>query len=543
MTNGQTTTGPVKVLLVYPRFNGGSFWNYRAACEVVGAKYPAPPLGLITVAAMLPDTWDIRLIDCNAETLEDQHIDWADMVMTGGMLNQQWETLQIIERCKARGTVSVVGGPDVTSSPQFYASADFKVIGEAEGVIGAFIAAWENGERQGSFTAEKFTADVTTSPLPRFDLLNLKNYTQVGVQFSRGCPFVCEFCDIIELYGRRPRMKTNAQMMREIQTLYDSGYRGAVDFVDDNLIGNKKAVKAFLTELLPWQKERGFPFAFSTEASINLADDDELLQLLSGCGFYGLFVGIESPDPEILAATRKKQNTRRDIVASIQKIYDAGIYVTAGFIVGFDGEKKGVDEEIVKLIEEAAIPVAMVGLLYALPNTQLTRRLTSEGRLHAMHDEDVGKGEDQCINGLNFDTLRPRHEILSDYRAIVARIYDPEVYGARVLRMVKRLKLADMPIFTASLPGELLQAARMAWNITRQYPQERGIFWRTLAQCVRLGPATIRPAMQMLAIYLHLGPYSRYIIQEIDAQLVELQRQPAAAGTQPTEPLAVAVSA
>lgn len=543
MTNGQQSPNSTKVLLVYPRFNGGSFWNFRAACEVVGAKYPAPPLGLITVAAMLPKDWTVRLVDCNTETLENHHLDWADMVMTGGMLNQQWETLQIIDRCKARGRISVVGGPDISSSPQFYDTADFKVIGEAEGIMDQFVAAWEQGERQGTFTAVKFAADVTKSPLPRFDLLNPKHYTQIGVQFSRGCPFVCEFCDIIELYGRKPRMKTNAQMMLELQTLYDSGYRGAVDFVDDNLIGNKKAVKAFLAELLPWQKARGFPFAFSTEASVNLADDDELLRLLSGCGFYVVFVGIESPDPEILAATRKKQNTRRDLVASIQKIYDAGIYVTAGFIVGFDGERKGVDEEIVKLIEEAAIPVAMVGLLYALPNTQLTRRLSAEGRLHAMHDEDVGEGADQCIHGLNFETLRPRDEILSDYRAIVARIYDPEVYGARVLRMVKRLKLADTPVFTASLPSELLQAARMAWNITRQYPEERGIFWRTLAQCVRLGPATIRPAMQMLAIYLHLGPYARYIIREIDAQLIEMRASPAPTSTPVVEPLAIAASA
>ena len=243
-----------KVLMVVPRFSSGSFWNYGKTCELVGAKYPAAPLGLITVAAMLPKDWDIRLIDRNTDDLNDADIAWADMVMTGGMLPQQFDTVTIMERVQKAGRPIVIGGPDATSSPTAYAAADFLVLGEAEGILDRFVAAWQAGERTGRFEAEKFQADVTTTPTPRFDLLKLEDYMHVGVQFSRGCPFTCEFCDIIELYGRKPRTKTTAQMLTELDAVLALGYRGHVDFVDDNLVGNKKALKAFLPELVAWQK-------------------------------------------------------------------------------------------------------------------------------------------------------------------------------------------------------------------------------------------------------------------------------------------------
>ena len=306
--------------------------------------------------------------------------------MTGGMLAQQVDTLELIALCHAHGKPVAVGGPDPTSSPEIYAAADFRVLGEAEGIIGEFIAAWEAGERSGCFTAPKFTIDVTLSPIPRFDLLKFEHYLYVGVQYSRGCPFTCEFCDIIELYGRVPRAKTTPQMLAELEALYQLGYRGHVDFVDDNLIGNKKALKTFLPELAAWLKARDYPFEFSTEASINMADDDELLRLMREANFFTVFVGIESPDPATLVHTKKKQNTRRNLADSVHKIYRAGMFVTAGFIVGFDSEAVSMADAMADFIEESAIPVCMVGLLYALPNTQLTRRLEAAGRLHPGHD-------------------------------------------------------------------------------------------------------------------------------------------------------------
>ncbi len=377
------------VLMVFPQFNQNSFWSLQAACDIYGVKCPAPPLGMMTLAALLPKEWNIKLVNRNAEELQNADIDWADIVMTGGMLPQRDDTQVVIDLAHARGKPTAVGGPDPMSSPECYEKSDFRVLGEAEGIIQLFVEAWNKGERRGTFEAERFKVDVATSPIPRFDLINFKHYLYVGVQFSRGCPFTCEFCDIIELYGRVPRSKTNDQMLAELDALYDAGYRGHVDFVDDNLIGNKKALKRFLPALTQWQKDRKFPFEFSTEASMNLADDTELLQMLKGANFFAIFVGIESPDTDTLIATSKKQNTRRSLADSVHKIYDAGMFVIAGFIVGFDSEKGSMSQAMIECIEDTGIPVAMVGLLTALPNTQLTRRLVAEpvGPVH--HDVAV----------------------------------------------------------------------------------------------------------------------------------------------------------
>src|SRR5216684_6716636 len=462
------------VLLIAPRFNGQSYWNFQAACEVFGARFPAPPLGLITVAAMLPASWQCRLVNRNTEESQDSDLDWADLVMTGGMLPQRPDTLQVIELAHGRRKPVVVGGPDVTSSPEAYLAADFRVLGEAEGVIDAFIAAWNSGERRGVFEAEKFKIDITRTPIPRFDLLKRKQYTYYGVQFARGCPFNCEFCDIIELYGRVPRVKTVAQMLAELEILYRLGYRGHVDFVDDNFIGNKKAVKNFLPHLIAWQKEHGFPFEFSTEASINLADDDSLLALMREANFFTIFVGIESPDTDTLVSMQKKQNTRRSLVDCVHKIYRAGMFVNAGFILGFDSEQGSVAEAMIDCIEATAIPFCTVGLLYALAGTQLTRRLAREGRLfppsYTMRSADKDGVGDQCTSGINFETARPRRDILSDYRRVLARVYRPASYYRRV-RTVARL--LDRPVLDRSASKD--PPRRSVFGIRKR---DLAILWR-----------------------------------------------------------------
>ncbi|GAB4513953.1 MAG: B12-binding domain-containing radical SAM protein [Roseibium sp.] len=516
------------VLLVYPRFNAGSFWNYGATCEMVGAKYPAPPLGLITVAAMLPKTWNVRLIDRNTGALTNDDLAWADMVMTGGMLPQQADCLAVIRRAQEKNIPVVVGGPDPTSSPEVYEAADFLVLGEAEGILQTFIDAWNEGARNGRFTAEKFKADVTSSPIPRFDLLNFEDYVQIGVQYSRGCPFTCEFCDIIELYGRVPRTKTNDQILAELDRLYELGYRGHVDFVDDNLIGNKKAVKGFLPELAKWQKARNYPFEMSTEASLNLADDEALLKMMQDAGYFSVFIGIESPDPDVLVATRKKQNTRRDIAKSVHKIYEAGIFVLAGFIVGFDEESDKVADEISALIEEAAIPVAMTGLLYALPNTQLTRRLAKEGRLHAdfaTDDPDTEHG-DQCTAGLNFTTVRPREQILEDFKKIIDRVYSPEAYFARVQNVASMLDMsgANGSIFGAGFFHDIKLFGRLMYAMTFQETTYRWPFWKTLIKTAFTNFNAVKPVMMMLALYVHLGPFSRFVVAQIDKQIADIEK-------------------
>ena len=524
------------VLLIAPRFSGQSFWNLGAACEVFGARFPSPPLGLITVAALLPPAWECRLVNRNTEELRDADLDWADLVMTGGMLPQQPDVLQLIERSHRHQKPVAVGGPDATSSPEAYRAADFRVLGEAEGIIGAFVEAWDVGVRQGVFEAEKFTADVTRTPIPRFDLLKPGHYTYYGVQFARGCPFTCEFCDIIELYGRAPRVKTATQMLAEIEKLYDLGCRGHLDFVDDNFIGNKKAVKAFLPHLIEWQRERGYPFEFSTEASINLADDDALLALMRAANFFTVFVGIESPDTETLVSTQKKQNTRRSLVASVHKIFRAGMFVNAGFIVGFDSEQGSVAAAMVECIEATAIPFCMIGLLYALANTQLSRGLAREGRLfppaytvNSAREDSVG---DQCTSGLNFLTARPRREILSDYRMILASVYSPASYYRRLRKV---MRLLDRPVFdrtgSRDAPPRRLFGVplhdfvllwRLLWRITVRQPAALLPFCRTFWDIVGNNPRAVDYVGMLAAAYLHLGPFSRFVIATLDRQIAEI---------------------
>jgi radical SAM superfamily enzyme YgiQ (UPF0313 family) len=511
-------------LLIYPRFDADTFWNFKRTAEVFGAKYPASPLGLITVAALLPCSWSIRLVNRNTEELSDADLDWADVVFTGGMLPQQSDTLDVVDLCHTRGKSVVVGGAGVTSCPHLYQAADFRVIGEAEHIIDNFIEAWEAGAREGQFEAEKFQTDVTKSPIPRFDLLKFDDYLHIGVQFSRGCPFTCEFCDIIELYGRVPRAKTNAQMLAELDELYRLGYRGHVDFVDDNLIGNKKAVKAFLPELAKWLEARDYPFEFTTEASINLADDSELLKLMECANFVGVFVGIESPDTATLIAMRKKQNTRRSIAQSVHRIYASGLFVTAGFIIGFDSETESAAEAMIELIEEAAIPVCMVGLLYALPHTQLERRLEKEGRLFPHPERKDLKTADQCTMGLNFKTLRPRQEVLADYAYILERIYDPVAYAGRLQRLAGMLDNSGRKQQThATHSRRKLGSLEMLHRIMTNLPEPRETFRNTLRQCISSNPDSIRWVVALMALYLHVGPFSRDVIARIEKIMSTLE--------------------
>jgi len=514
------------VLMVFPRFNQHSFWNLQAVCDTYGSLAQSPPLGLMTVAALLPTDWNVRLVDRNADILEDDDLDWADMVMTGGMLPQRVDTLKLIDIAHARAKPVVVGGPDPTSVPEVYGSADFQVLGEAEGVIGSFIAAWNAGVRSGRFEEEKFQVDVTKTPAPRFDLIEFKRYSYMGVQFSRGCPFNCEFCDIIELYGRVPRSKTNEQMLAEVEALYLAGYRGHINFVDDNLIGNKKALRRFLPALTAWQQARGYPFEFSTEASMNLADDAQLLAMLRGANFFGVFIGIESPDTDTLIAMQKKQNTRRDLVEGIHKLYSAGIVVIAGFIVGFDNERNSVAQGMIDCIEAMSIPVCMVGLLTALPNTQLTRRLEREKRLLPL----VVEQGDHCTEGLNFVTTRPRRDILADYRDVLAAVYAPDAFFGRLRTVCRALKPpCHAKTFEPRVHWHNLKFfGRVLWWMSVREPRYARHFWATFASTAWHNPWTLKYMIFHIAFYLHLGPFAEFVIKRLEEEMGELDRQPPA---------------
>jgi radical SAM superfamily enzyme YgiQ (UPF0313 family) len=522
-------SGQPNVLLIFPRFNQNSFWSLRAACDIYGVRCPAPPLGLITVAALLPPGWNLRLVDRNAEELDSADLGWADLVFTGGMLPQRMDCLEVIDLCQAQGKTVVVGGPDATSSPEIFAQADFLVLGEAEGIIDSFVQAWEEGERRGRFQAAKFKVDVARSPIPRFDLLRASNYMYIGVQFSRGCPFNCEFCDIIELFGRIPRSKTNQQMLAELQALFDMGYRGHVDFVDDNFIGNKKTIKRFLPALEQWQVEHGHPFMFSTEASINVADDPELLGMMARANFFTVFVGIESPDTSTLIAAQKKQNTRRSLADSVHRIYAAGMMVLAGFIVGFDTEETGVAQAMIDCIEVTSIPVCMVGMLTALPGTQLTRRLEREGRLLPFDDTSSG---DQCTAGLNFATLRPRREILEDYRSVLLSIYRPAAYFERVRHVGMALRKPGLradPNARAAPPRiakrDLIALLKVMARMTFVRTDLTLLFWRTFIGTARKNPAALQVVVIQMVLFLHLGEFAKFVVREVDRQIDDIDRE------------------
>jgi radical SAM superfamily enzyme YgiQ (UPF0313 family) len=510
-----------RALLVYPRFASHSFWNYQATCEVVGKRYSAAPLGLTTVAALFPYNWQLRLIDRNIEELSDSDIDWADIVLTGGMLPQQRDAGAIIARAQALKKPVLVGGPDVTCSPERYDIADFRMIGEAEDMFPEFLDAWNEGTRSGSFVSTHFP-DIKNRPPPRFDLLKLGHYMHVGIQASRGCPFSCEFCNVIELNGRIPRIKTAEQVIAEFDLLYALGYRGHVDIVDDNLIGNRTAIKPLLAQLGIWMRMRRYPFELSTEVSINAADDAELLTLMKEANFFAVFVGIETPDDEALRAAHKKQNVGRNVTQNIDTLFRAGLFVNAGFIIGLDGERQSVSEAMVRCIHDAAIPICMVGLLYALPNTQLHRRLQAEKRLHPDSDRPEERDADQCTSGLNFETLRPRVEVLTDYLAVIERIYAPVAFFDRVRRMVRALDVRGHKLQQPL--GHILRDLRSFLRITRRSVQNKEIRWQylaTLGDTLVHNPRAMRVAVSMAALFLHYHWFGKFLSQQIEGRIAE----------------------
>jgi radical SAM superfamily enzyme YgiQ (UPF0313 family) len=515
-----------RALLVYPEFRSASFWNYRETCELVDARYPAAPLGLCTVAALLPPEWEVTLVDRNVETWDDAMLDAADVVLTGGMMPQQRDCIELIRKARSKGKTVIVGGPDATSSPHLYEDASHLVLGESEVTMPLFLADLAAGTPKKIYTDAR-KADVQKSPTPRFELLKFDRYNHIGIQWCRGCPFSCEFCDIIELFGKVPRAKSSTQIFAELQKLYDLGYRGHIDLVDDNFIGNKKLVKAFLPELKKWLEERNWPFEFTTEASINLADDAALMKAMQEVGFFAIFVGIESPDETTLVAMQKRQNTHRSIAESIHKIYAHGMFVNAGFIIGFDTEKGSVAHGIIDCIEATGIPVNMAGLLFALPTTQLTRRLAAAGRLHENFDvapEGVG---DQCTAGLNFDPCRPRLEILKDYLKVVETIYTPENYFGRVLKVGQELDSSQRR-FRPGLKQwwkELKGFARMAAKLGLR-KETRGHFWKTMVKALWRNPKSIRYTGSLMALYLHFGQFSKYVAEKIREAIAAEERNP-----------------
>jgi radical SAM superfamily enzyme YgiQ (UPF0313 family) len=493
----------MNALLIYPEWPD-TYWSFKHALPFEGKRSAYPPLGLLTIAPLLPEHWNKRLVDLNVRPLTEPDLEWADVALLSGMLVHRDGLLNILARCRARGLRTVVGGPATSSLQELGHHADTVVIGEAETVVPGLARDLEDGRAAPVYKASELPS-LNRSPLPDLSLINLKYYSAMAIQYSRGCPFTCEFCDIIEIYGRRPRTKSPAQVLAELDQLYDRKWRGSVFVVDDNFIGNKKKVKELLPQLTAWNTQHKRPFTFFTEASLNLADDQDLLEMMKEAGFTRVFLGIETPVEASLKESRKLQNTRRSLLESVRRIQRYGMEVMAGFIVGFDSDPEDVFDRQVEFIEESAIPLAMVGLLEALPNTQLFRRLLKEGRII-----DEGSGNNWDCN-LNFIPRMDPQRLMEGFRSILHRIYSQEAYYDRVRRFLSQYH----PRYPAR--RGLSAYTALARSILKQgvlgLGQSRASYWKFLLEAATRYRNVFDEAMTLAVMGFHFQVLTRQICE------------------------------
>jgi radical SAM superfamily enzyme YgiQ (UPF0313 family) len=416
--------------MIWPRFPS-SFWSMDGVLDLVPIKTDQPPLGLLTVAALCPKAWTIKLIDRSFEDLLDADILWADLVMVSGMRVQKDDMRETLLRARALGRRTIIGGPLASSEPELLLPlADHVVVGEPDEVFPEIAADLERGSAKRLYDVKE-KPDISKTPLPRFDLLKIGNYASMAVQFSRGCPFQCEFCDIITIYGRKPRTKSPRQLLAEFDALYELGWRDQVLIVDDNFIGNHKLALEMVRELEKWQVSHGFPMLLYTEASIDLAQKTELIKAMVKANFFYVFIGIESPSPKAQTEAKKFQNLRRDLLESVRFIQSEGLWVTAGFIIGFDSDTEEIFDQQREFIEAAAIPWAMAGLLQAPPTTPLFDRMMKEGRL--IMDTTATSNFDPP----NFRTVLPLPVLLEGYRKLLVSLYAPGAFYDRCYRSLQ----------------------------------------------------------------------------------------------------------
>jgi radical SAM superfamily enzyme YgiQ (UPF0313 family) len=430
----------MRILLVYPKYPD-TFWSFRYALKFISKKAPFPPLGLLTVASMLPKEWDVKLTDMNIEPLKDSDIKQADLVFISAMSIQSHSAKEVIKRCNDLKTKVVAGGPLFTSSYDAFETVDYFVLNEAEITLPEFLRDFSQGELQRMYTTNKW-ADITSTPIPRWSLAKLNKYSSMNIQYSRGCPYDCDFCDITVLYGRVPRTKSREQILAELDSLIAAGWKGPVFFVDDNFIGNKqKLKKEILPAIIEWMEKNRSPFWFNTEASINLADDEELLSLMVKAGFESVFIGIESPNEDSLAGCNKTQNKNRNMIASVKKIQKAGLDVQGGFIVGFDQDPLTIFDSLTSFIQESGIVTAMVGLLNAPRGTKLYTRLMNEGRLLNYFTGD------NTDFSMNFIPKMNPEKLMSGYQKVLKSIYSPKQYYERIFNFLKTYEPHKKDVF------------------------------------------------------------------------------------------------
>jgi radical SAM superfamily enzyme YgiQ (UPF0313 family) len=504
----------MRILHVYPK-NPTTFWSFQYALKFISKKASLPPLGLLTVAAMLPHDWEQRLIDMNVEQITDADILWADFVCLSAMSIQKESASSVIARCKALGVKVIAGGPMFTARPDEFPDVDHLILNEAEITLPLFLDDLRNGSAKRVYSSHRWS-DMHVTPLPRFDLVKMKKYASMNVQYSRGCPFDCDFCNITVLYGRAPRTKDSQQLIAEFEFLYSLGWRSSVFIVDDNFIGNKGKLKQdVLPAIIAWMEKRNYPFTLYTEASINLADDEELMQLMVKARFNQVFIGIETPNDESLVECSKPQNRNRNLIASVKKIQQSGLEVQAGFIVGFDKDPAAIFDRLVAFIQESGIVTAMVGLLNAPHGTKLYQRLKQEGRLLK---SATGDNTDFSIN---FIPKMNIEHLITGYRNLLKTIYSPKHFYNRTKRFLKNYRPIEA---TTKFNIRMNHFTALAKSTVRLgiIGKERYHYWKLI-----LWSMLRRPRLLPLAITLSIYGYHfrRVFTQHEKTFLAGLPRQ------------------
>lgn len=464
-----------RVLLVYPRFPK-TFWSFDYALKFISKKSGMTPLGLITIASMLPGTWEKRLVDLNTGRLKDRDILWADYVFISAMDIQKESALDVIARCKNLGVKTVAGGPLFSCDETGFEDVDHLLLNEGELTIPAFLEDLRKGSPKHVYDIEGYP-DIMKSPLPSWELLDLRKYACVNIQYSRGCPYDCEFCNITSLYGHMPRTKTREQILEELKLIWAKGWRGGIFFVDDNFIGNRKKLKEdILPAIIEWMEAKQHPFSFLTEVSINIADDEDLMRLMVRAGFKTVFIGIETVDEGSLTECNKIQNQNRDMLQCVKKIQNFGLQVQGGFIVGFDSDTPQIFDRMIKFIQESGIVTAMVGLLNAPKRTQLYDRLNKEGRISADFNGNNTDLSTNIVPKMNMNTL------VNGYKKIVSTLYSPKYYYRRVVNFLKEYKPAKLgkPRFSFSNLGAFLKANLRLGFIGKERKQYWALFFWSL---------------------------------------------------------------
>jgi radical SAM superfamily enzyme YgiQ (UPF0313 family) len=498
----------LKVLLVNPEVPN-TFWSLKSALKFISKNALLPPLGLLTVASMLPESFDKKLVDMNVRSLRDRDIKWADYVFISAMVVQKNSVDKIIERCKRLNVKIVAGGPLFTAFPEAYLNIDHLVLNEAEVTLPAFLNDLEKGCPESYYTSRE-KPDLKNTPIPQWDLINMKKYAIMGIQYSRGCPFNCDFCDITALLGHKVRTKTTSQIIDELESLYVHKWRDDVFFVDDNFIGKRQQLKnELLPAIIDWMDKRKHPFTFNTQASIDMVDDEELMTLMVRAGFNCVFIGIESPNDLTLSECNKTQNAGRDIVAAVKKIQRFGMQVQAGFIVGFDSDNPGVFDKMISLIQDSGVVTAMVGLLNAPRGTKLYKKLMSENRLSKL---PTGDNMDYTMN---FIPKMDIHELLGGYQKVLNTIYSQKNYCKRIKTFLENYN------FRSKMRIKVRYSYIMAFlrSLWRNGMIEKGKihYWMLLIWAMR------KPRRLPLAVHLSIcGYHFRKMLKTINPQMNEL---------------------